>query len=152
MLCSAKTITSYGKLVNTLGGHTGPVNSVSQTPDGNVITGSWDGTVRLWRNGTQIAKLDKNQQYATEVLGLPSGEIITGSGNKAINIYKADGTLIKSINGAHEHVIRKLVYHPLGFASASNDGHVKLWTVTGENLVDMPTHAYADMKEKFIYG
>ena len=91
-------------MVHTMGGHTGPVNSISQTADGRILTGSWDGTVKIWQNGSAVGKLDKNQMYATEVLGLPSGEIVTGSGNKAINIYRADGSLLKSIPNAHERM------------------------------------------------
>jgi len=39
-----------GQLLRTLEGHSGPVNSVSFSPDGSwLASGSWDGTVKLWR-------------------------------------------------------------------------------------------------------
>lgn len=60
--------------------------------------------------------------YATEVLGLPTGEIVTGSANCNIVIYR-DDKLVKTITKAHEQPIRKMVVHPLGFATVGNDGY-----------------------------
>jgi WD40 repeat protein len=39
-----------GRLLRTLEGHTGSVQSVAFSPDGQTLaSGSWDNTVRLWR-------------------------------------------------------------------------------------------------------
>ncbi len=48
--------------------------------------------------------LRTNQQYATEVLGLPSGDIVTGSGNKSLNVYSKDGVWRCKLDLAHERM------------------------------------------------
>lgn len=52
--CGRSNMTIYlwsiatGKLVEELQGHTGPVSSINFTPLCKLVTGSWDGTVRVW--------------------------------------------------------------------------------------------------------
>ena len=38
----------FGTPVTVLSGHTGPVNCVSLIDDNTAVSGSWDGTARVW--------------------------------------------------------------------------------------------------------
>jgi hypothetical protein len=79
---------------------------------------------RIFRN-SRVHRQMEGGLYATEVLGLPTGEIVTGSANYNIVIYD-EAKIVKTITKAHEQPIRKLVVHPLGFASVANDGYAYL--------------------------
>lgn len=44
--------TADGKRITELVGHTGYVNSITQDASGRFVTGSWDGTARVWGKGS----------------------------------------------------------------------------------------------------
>lgn len=136
-------------LLPPLLGHTNCVNSISETSDGLLITGSWDGTARIWKEGQTVQVL-RGHEHAVEVLGLESKQIVTASANKSIIIFDNNGSTLKHIPNAHSHAIRKLVPHPLGFASCGNDGFVRVWSLQGQNLLTIDTHSQAE--PAFIYG
>mmetsp|Transcript_19560 Transcript_19560/g.27448 ORF Transcript_19560/g.27448 Transcript_19560/m.27448 type:complete len:763 (+) Transcript_19560:22-2310(+) len=141
-----------GGVDRALVGHTNVVNSVAVAADGMLLTGSWDGTVRGWDNNcTPVMELKGQHEHAVEVVVLQSGEVVTASASKAIVVYSPDGkTILKRITNAHDHVIRKLCVHPLGFASAGNDGFVKVWSNAGDPIFVIPAHVNSEIK--FVYG
>ena len=67
-----------GTTLTPLIGHTNSVNSISQIASGDIITGGWDGQARIWHRSQCITVLE-GHEHACEVLGLPTGEIITGN-------------------------------------------------------------------------
>ena len=149
---AARPFTANGTTFNSLTDHTGPVNSVSRThPERFVITGSWDGIVRLWDGDALVTKFDKlGHEHGTEVLGLENGTIVTASTTKHILIIDTKGKVLKKITNAHSAPIRKLISHPLGFASAANDGLVKVWSEDGEPVQTI--EAATGSEVKFLYG
>lgn len=133
----ARVWTADGKTFSPLAGHEADVNSISQTASGDIITGSWDGTARVWSKGKCVKVLGgpEQHQYAVVVCGLSTGEIVTGSANGSLHIWSADGTLKKSVVKAHGHAVKAIVPHPLGFATCGNDGVINIWTNQGEVVV-----------------
>ena len=95
----ARFWTTHGTIVGELKGHNDCVNSVSFTPSGEILTGSWDGTVRVWKDGVNVHTF-RGHQNATEVCALSTGEIIIASTNMNIEIIR-DGVVQKTINKAH---------------------------------------------------
>ena len=100
----------------------------------------WDGARRLY----DVV----GHEHAVEVLAL-GDLIVSASANKAIHLIRA-GKVVKRIPNAHDHAIRKLIPHPLGFASAANDGVVKVWTADGEEVQAIAAHTGSEVK--FVYG
>eukprot|EP01122_Echinamoeba_exundans_P005231 TRINITY_DN153_c0_g1_i2.p1 TRINITY_DN153_c0_g1~~TRINITY_DN153_c0_g1_i2.p1 ORF type:complete len:627 (+),score=75.46 TRINITY_DN153_c0_g1_i2:83-1963(+) len=115
----------------TLIGHQGAVVCFDDTPEGDLISGSTDNTIRIWR-GTQCIKVLEGHKFPVwSVLALPNGDIVSCSGDRTIKIWRA-GSCIKTIADSSEP-IRGLAHVPgLGFLSCSNDALVKLWTYDGE--------------------
>lgn len=69
-------------------GHENVVNSLSQSVPDEIVSGSWDGTARIWETATgKCKKVLEGHQHAVSVLSLPNGIIITGSQDKAIRLW-----------------------------------------------------------------
>ena len=136
-----------GVLVSRGDSHTKSVVSLSLNPkNGEIISGSWDGSAKTWKvtdNGLVNTSTLPGHENGVCVLGLPNGNIVTGSagvkrGQQAegfqIRIWK-DGSVIKNMT-QHESAIRCLSMGPSGttFYSTSNDGSTREWTLDGTML------------------
>jgi len=53
---------------------------------------------------------------------------------------------------AHDHQIRRIIPHPLGFASCGNDGYIRVWSADGEKLLEIWAHPEVGDKPSFVYG
>jgi phospholipase A-2-activating protein len=108
-------------------GHTMAVNSLCQADPTEFMSGSWDGTAKVWDiNSGEVKKTLEGHTHGTEVLTLPNGITVTGSQDGNIHVYHQ---LVhkKKVKG-HTDAIRKIVEIPsLGFATVSNDEFVKVW-------------------------
>eukprot|EP01121_Diplochlamys_sp_Union-15-3_P020700 TRINITY_DN813_c0_g1_i6.p1 TRINITY_DN813_c0_g1~~TRINITY_DN813_c0_g1_i6.p1 ORF type:complete len:239 (+),score=41.89 TRINITY_DN813_c0_g1_i6:30-719(+) len=101
-------------------GHDDTVTSLSVTNEGDIISGSVDKTVRVWRGKDCIQKLEGHQHIVWAVLGLPNGDIVSASADKTIRIWR--GAKCHRVLNQHLDAVRDLALVPgLGFLSCSND-------------------------------
>lgn len=135
-------------------GHTSNVCALDLDPAGKfLVSGSWDGSARIWLVGKwgNESVLEGHEGSVWAVLAYDSETIITGSADKQIRIFHPSGKLLKTIRGSQD-VIRALCRvpksHPSGadFASASNDGIIRLWTLAGRQVGELHGH------DSFIYS
>eukprot|EP01084_Bolivina_argentea_P055279 101351_1 len=140
-----------GNIIQQLSGHTNNVNSVDMTDDGGIITGSYDSTAKLWDADGQCTVTLTGHEHGVEVCSLESGEIVSGT-FKSFHIWNANGTLSKTIEYAHDHMIRKIRRHPLGFLTCGNDGYVNLWSNKGECIRKTLAHPEHTDTPSFVYG
>ncbi|SPR00514.1 unnamed protein product (mitochondrion) [Plasmodiophora brassicae] len=144
-----------GRLGQLVGAHSKPVNSVVQLPNDDIITGSQDGSAVVWRKQQPHYRLE-GHEYGVEVAALDSGEIVTGSGNRSQGIIRiwSGSTCVDQNDSAHSHIIRKLIRHPLGFASCGNDGFVKVWTAGPPMscILSVLAHPAAADIDSFVYS
>lgn len=134
-------IDNQGTPVIQFTGHENVVNSVAQISANKVMSGSWDGTAKIWdvSTGECITTLE-GHSYATCVTCLPNGNIATGSQNKKICIWTPEGKKIHDIE-AHGDMVRAFDdFSPIGFLSCSNDETIKLWTFEGELIQEHMGH------------
>ena len=149
---AARPFTANGSILDPLEPHGGPVNSIAVLSDGNIVTGAWDGILRFWSPATgRCVSQVAGHQHGVEVCVLDGDRVVSGSGNKAIHIID-NSKVTRRILNAHNHSIRKLIPHPLGFASAGNDGLVKVWTRDGDELQVIDAHTDSGEQASHVYG
>lgn len=124
-------------------GHDGPVCSISEQSSDRLLTGSWDGTFRIWDMATtqQIAKVDAGT-HAITICCLPTGDIATGSQEASIKIWSSDGLTLKHTLTGHTDIIRKLVVNTKSntLLSCSNDQMIKIWSTDGLEMGSLLGH------------
>ncbi|RKP03794.1 hypothetical protein CXG81DRAFT_9068, partial [Caulochytrium protostelioides] len=144
-------------------GHQSNVCALAAAPDGALVSGSWDKSARVWRDGVAVATLEGHEQAVWAVLALAPTEILTASADKTIRLWR-DGRAVHTYRG-HTDAVRGLA--PLlpaaaapgdpaathaasarrgGFVSCSNDGSVRVWSLTGDCLQELYGHT------SFIYA
>ncbi|KAG5526584.1 hypothetical protein RHGRI_032755 [Rhododendron griersonianum] len=104
-----------GEAVQTLKGHQSQVTGIAL--DGSdIVSASVDCTLRRWRKGQPIESWEAHKAAIQSVIKLPSGELVTDT-------------------------VRSLAVMPdLGIISASHDGSIRLWTISGQVLMEMVGH------------
>ena len=145
--------TAEGNADGFMVGHNGQVCTLDVCGDrGWMVSGSWDSTAKVWEIGKWETDVELNGHTATvwAVVAYDRDTIITGCADRAIRVFDRRGKLMNSFDG--KEVVRALCKlpdrHPSGgqFASATNDGAVRLWTLKGDLVAELWGH------ESFIYS
>ncbi|MDZ4159674.1 MAG: protein kinase [Anaerolineaceae bacterium] len=129
--------------LRTLKGHTSGVRSVAFSPDGATLaSGSWDGTIRLWRvtDGSQLRTLAGHTNGVTSVAFSPDGATLaSGSSDKTIRLWRVtDGSQLRTLKG-HTSGVWSVAFSPDGatLTSGSSDKNLRLWRVTDGSQLRM---------------
>eukprot|EP00961_Rhodomonas_salina_P190736 2573495-Rhodomonas_salina.2 len=133
-------------IVGVLKGHTLTVCSLAITATGQLVSASWDKTVRVWDLNTRqcTATLKGHEQAVWSVLALENGAILSGSADKTIKLWD-NNVCTKTFTG-HTDCVRALALMPgLGFVSTGNDASIRLWSLDGDCLMEMKGH------DSFVY-
>ncbi|KAG6410754.1 hypothetical protein SASPL_128822 [Salvia splendens] len=117
-----------GEKVHTLKGHKLQVTGIAL--DGSdVVSSSVDCTLRRWRGSQQVEEWEAHKAAIQAVIKLPSGELVTGN------------DFIPSFINFTNYTVRGVAIMPnLGILSASHDGTIRLWALSGELLMEMAGH------------
>jgi len=118
-----------------------------------IASGGWDGQARIWTVGRWNcdAILEGHEGSVWAVLAYDAETVITGCADQLIRVFHTSGKLLRTIRGTND-VVRALCRVPQGhssgadFASASNDGIIRFWTVGGRQVGKFQAH------ESFIYS
>jgi small GTP-binding protein len=148
-----------GKSLRVLMGHTGVINSIAWSPDGNIIaSGSDDNTICLW--GVETSKtlrilmkptfriwndyVGKPLSYVESVAWSPDGRTIcSGSGDYTVRLWNVKtGREIRKCKG-HRWSVYSIAWSPDGqyIASGSGDKTVRIWnSKTGQQTNILEAH------------
>jgi hypothetical protein len=145
---AAKARPFSGEVV-TLRGHAGMVRGVAAASDGRIITGSYDRTVKVWRDGACELTIQAHTEDIECVAVLPGGaRFVTGSDDRTAKLWTLDGVLERTLEtGSWVWSVAALpdgVHFVVGLGNGS--GEVKLYHVDG-TLV----HAF-EGQSRSVYG
>lgn len=125
-------------------GHTGNVNSISFSPDGNmIVTGGGDKTVRRWNlQGQEIQPpLTANTDEISSVTFSQDSKIIaSASWDGTVKLWSREGKLLKNIPGDTLLYIVKLSPDGNTVATGSKTGKLNLWNRDGKLLKSWQAH------------
>ncbi|KAG9086129.1 hypothetical protein FS749_003888 [Ceratobasidium sp. UAMH 11750] len=135
-----------------LEGHTGPVCSVTYSPDFADIfaSSSTDGTIRTWNINTgPDALLEGHAGAVCSVLYSPNGDyLISGFADGTIRSWYAFSAKIReSSRGGHTGAARSVAWLPdnTRVVSGSGDGTIRTWASLAEsNLFDVTASLFQD--------
>jgi WD40 repeat protein len=125
--------------VVTLAGHTQWVWCVAAVPDGRIITGSDDHTVKVWRDGACVRTI----QAHTDLVGalravavLPGGaRFVSTALDGTAKLWTLDGALERtftmSSNVLCVAALPDGVHFVVGLGSGENEGEIRLYHVDG---------------------
>ena len=144
-----------GSLTHTFKGHTRLVWCLAWNPDGRrLLTGSWDGTARVW-DAERQPKMSRNIQSELDNKRLFQGRGVLGPDRTraaerptppdfVVRIRDvATGREIASLRG-HTRGLFDVAWHPAGvrIATSSGDRTVRIWnTKDGELIATLPVEA-----------
>jgi phospholipase A-2-activating protein len=119
-----------------LASHTKEVVSLAITHEGDIVSGSADCTVKLWKPRTKVYSPVKDfYGHKAPVWGvtvLDNGDIASGSGDRTIKIWDATTGEMKHDVQDHEDCVRGLAnLSGIGIICCSNDFSVRLYTYDG---------------------
>lgn len=101
------------------------VSCLGRRSDGALLSGGWDKTIRAWDCGEQVTLMQGHTVAVNSVIGLPSGDVVSGSGDQSIGIWREAERLrslslqspVRSLCACGERL----------FVSGGNDGLLRLW-------------------------
>ena len=83
---------STGHCKTTLVGHDGPVTAIAVFPEGRIVYGSRDNTVRIWIASTGVCErilLSASNNWITAIAVLPYCRIVSGSDGSVRSIWNS---------------------------------------------------------------
>lgn len=118
-----------------------------------IVSGSWDHDARVFPIGKWecSAVLRGHEGTVWAVLAYGEDTIVTGCADQKIRIFNKSGKLLQAFQASNSPVralCRLPDGHPSGgdFASADNDGAIRLWKISGQQVGELRGH------QSFIYS
>jgi serine/threonine protein kinase len=138
----------YLNRISTIAGHTGEVNTIDFSPDGQKFaSGSDDKTIKIWNfsDRRELNTLKGHTNWVYSVAISPDSQtLVSGSKDNTVKIWNLNtGRELRSLKG-HASYVDTVAISPDGqkFASGSYDKTIKIWNFkTGEELRTLRGHA-----------
>ncbi|KAI5791831.1 WD40-repeat-containing domain protein [Geopyxis carbonaria] len=104
-----------------------------------IVSGSWDGTARVWKDWETQYVLEGHSGTVWAVLALSETDVATGGADATIRLWR-NGKQYSVLNG-HTDCVRGLCRLPEGrFASCGNDATIRIWSIEGHEMQQLHGH------------
>lgn len=137
---------STGKLRHKLIGHSGTVQCLAPLSDTQVVSGSDDGSLRIWDtvNGRCIKELRDRQRTVRCLSVLQDGRIVAGFADSILKVWSPETNHSIQLNG-HRGCINCVSALPDGrIVSGSEDSTLRVWdSISGECVLEFREHSSA---------
>ena len=109
---------------------------MAAAPDGRIITGSYDNTVKVWRDGACERTIQAHTDGVNAVAVLPGGaRFVSGSDDRTAKLWTLDGALERTFEvGGYVNCVAALpdgVHFVVGLGNSTSVGEVRLYHVDG---------------------
>ena len=126
-------------------GHSFFINCMLVLPDGRIVSGSSDCSVRVWdpSDGRCLLTLKGHSSWIRCLAVLPDGRIVSGSSDCSVRVWDPlDGRCLLTLQG-HSDIVRCLAILPDGrIISGSSDCSVRVWDSSyGRCLLTLKGHS-----------
>ena len=136
----ARLFTVEGELLLELVGHSNRVRATA-VHGSAIVTGSYDGTMKLWRDGTCEATFRAHEaavircRFSTDGLTVASGCL-----DGRVVLWSLPSGEFQAL-GDHDAGISGLTFFADGLVSGSKDGVLRMWSLSGELLQEQTLDA-----------
>ncbi|XP_014294569.1 ribosome biogenesis protein WDR12 homolog [Halyomorpha halys] len=134
----------------TLKGHREAVSGLSWLSSSELVTSSWDHTLRTWdiSVGASVSQISGNKAFFDVHYSSLNGLLITGSADRHVRMYdprSTEGGICKATFTSHDAWVMCVRWSPTDeklFISGSHDSKLKLWDIRSPSvpLFDMVGH------------
>lgn len=142
-----------GEKITTLTGHTGSVDSLAFSPDGNTLaSGNWHDTVRLWdvATATQKKVLTNHRNSISKVIFSPDGSKVASISSNQNRVNISDVISDRNHPIQLEENISEIAFSPDGSTIAIGNRYGRLYLLnveTQEHITDFFGH-----KKESVYA
>eukprot|EP01064_Diplonema_japonicum_P032259 TRINITY_DN600_c1_g1_i1.p1 TRINITY_DN600_c1_g1~~TRINITY_DN600_c1_g1_i1.p1 ORF type:complete len:844 (+),score=220.56 TRINITY_DN600_c1_g1_i1:46-2532(+) len=122
--------------------HTDKVTCIAALRGGEIITGGYDKTAILWKDGYLVKKLTNHTAPVACACGLENGDAVTGGahGDNSLMRWSSKGELLKVFKSHTSGVRGVASVSATEFVSCSNDMTLILWSINGAVLQTFAGH------------
>jgi len=134
-----------GPLIRTLEGHWDEINVVAVVDSRRVVSGSQDGTVRVWdlETGETLRTLKVHEYWFVVVAVVDSRRAVSSSDYGALRLWDLEtGETLRTLRGHSDEISAVAVVDGHRAVSGSQDRTLRVWNLeTGETLLRLEGHS-----------
>lgn len=125
--------------------------AVALLPSGDVVTGSQDRSLRVFRGAECIHRVNEAHGDIIRAISACPNHLITASNDNSIKMWSFDGCEMLQLTG-HQSFVYGVAHSPdsQSFISSSDDCTLKLWSVTDMQCKQSIVHAGTVWQATFL--